>query len=371
MAEEERIIATYVVRASRGEVEERALDICLEQTVEVTDDLVRDPWIREHIVGRVERIAPLGDDDHEVVISYSEDITGYSIMGLLNVIYGNISLKRGIALRDLELSRTFVSHFRGPRFGIEGIRAMAGVPDRPLLGAPIKPLGKSPEDLASLCYELALGGIDIIKDDHGLANQSFCPFRERVRAVIDALERASIKRGTRALYFPCIMDRSETMEENILWCREQGVGGILISPMIAGMDFMRHIAEDERYGLPLMAHPALTGAFLNDISHGMAHGVLLGTLMRLCGADMVVYPNFLGRFPFTREACAAISEALRCHFHGIRGAFPVPAGGISLSSIPDLREFFGPDTVFLVGSSLFSRSPDIRANAEYFLSIVK
>jgi ribulose-bisphosphate carboxylase large chain len=370
MAQEERIIATYRVKASCRDIEEKAHDICLEQTVEVTDELVRDQWIRERIVGTVEKICQRADESYEVIVSYSENITGYTLPGLLNVLYGNVSLKSGIMLDNLELSRTFTSRFGGPRFGIEGLRKLTGVFDRPLLAAPLKPLGKSPEDLGRLCYELALGGIDLIKDDHGLADQSFCPFKERVNACLDAIDRASRKTGRRALYFPCIMDRYEIMEENILWSREQGAGGILVSPMIVGMDFMRYISRDDRFGLPVMAHPALTGAFLN-VTHGISHGVLLGTLMRLSGADMVIYPNFCGRFPFTRNSCITVNEALKRPFHGMKSAFPVPAGGISLSSIPELRELFGLEVVFLVGSSLFSRSSDIRSNAEHFLSLVK
>ncbi len=369
--EKGRIVVTYRIRTECSNASARALDICLEQTVEVTEDIIKDPWIGDHIVGKIEETKEIGNNTFHVIISYAEEITGYSISGLLNLIYGNISLKRGLWIEKLELPLSFVSHFRGPRFGTRGIRDRLGIHHRPLLAAPLKPLGKSPEALAKLCYELALGGIDIIKDDHGLADQSFCPFRERVQLCLKAIRKAQMETGRTILYFPSLTGEYEKMTDLFQWASEEGVGGILIAPFITGPDFMRYIAENDRIGLSVISHPALSGTFFNDPSHGIAHQVLLGTLMRLAGADLVIYPNFIGRFPFTREICLSINNALSTPLYHLEASFPVPAGGISLSKIPQLREAFGRETVFLVGSSLFSRSDDIVENARYFLSLVE
>lgn len=369
--EKGRIKVTYRISTECSNASARALDICLEQTVEVTEDIIKDQWIGDHIVGKIEEIREVGENTFQVIISYAEEITGYNLSGLLNLIYGNISLKRGLWVEKLDLPLSFVSHFRGPRSGIKGIRERLGIHHRPLLAAPLKPMGKSPEALAKLCYELALGGIDIIKDDHGLADQSFCPFRERVRLCMKAIRKAQKETGRTILYFPSLTGEYEKMNDLFQWASEEGVGGILAAPFITGLDFMRYIAENDRIGLSVMSHPALTGTFFNDPCHGMGHQVLLGTLMRLAGADMVIYPNFIGRFPFTREICQSINNALSEPFYHLEASFPVPAGGISLSKIPQLKETFGRETVFLVGSSLFSRSDDIVDNARYFLSLVE
>ena len=56
-------------------------------------------------------------------------------------------------------------------------------------------MGLPAHALADLAYQFALGGIDIIKDDHGLADQSFAPFKERVE--LDAPSRLRGRIGKR------------------------------------------------------------------------------------------------------------------------------------------------------------------------------
>ena len=68
----------------------------------------------------------------------------------------------------------------------------------------LKPMGTPSEKLAEMAYAFAKGGIDIIKDDHGLANQRYAPYEERVRACAAAVKRANAETGRRCIYAPCI-----------------------------------------------------------------------------------------------------------------------------------------------------------------------
>jgi len=288
------LLVTYEIKASAGKtIQEMADDICIEQTVEVVKQLAQDKWIQENIIGRVEGISQTGDNIFSVIISYPDEITAYQLPQLLSVLYGNISLKSGIKLIGIEFSDSFLSHFSGPGFGIDGLRRLLNVENRPLLATALKPMGKTPEELAGLAYKLALGGIDIIKDDHGLVDHSFCPFKERVQCCLSAINKAEEETGKRVLYFPNITDTHEKLIDHAERGKEMGVGGFLISPLIVGLDIMRYLADN--LGLPIMAHPALMGTLF----HGISTEIVLGDLMRLAGADMVIYPNYGGRFPFT------------------------------------------------------------------------
>ena len=75
--------------------------------------------------------------------------------------------------------------------------ALAG---RALTCSALKPQGLCPAGLAGIAYELALGGIDFIKDDHGLADQAYSPFAERVEACAGAVRRANRETGFRTHY---------------------------------------------------------------------------------------------------------------------------------------------------------------------------
>ncbi|MDI6782394.1 MAG: RuBisCO large subunit C-terminal-like domain-containing protein [bacterium] len=359
------LFVTYQIEASCETIQEIADDICIEQTVEVVRQLAQDSWIQENILGRAEEISlietthhPSSNNIYKVIISYPDKIIDYQLPQLLSVIYGNISLKSGIRVVGLEFSSDFLSHFSGPGFGVDGIRQLIAVENRPLLATALKPMGKTSQELAGLAYKLALGGIDIIKDDHGLVDHSFCPFKERVQECLSAISKAEGKTGKRVLYFPNITDSYEKMWEHAQWAKDLGVGGFLVSPLIVGLDTMRYLADN--LGLPIMAHPALMGTLFSGISAE----IVLGDLMRLAGADMVVYPNYGGRFPFTEEICQKIGHALKKGMGRLKTAFPVPAGGIDVKSIKILKQFYGNDAVFLIGSSLYVCSSNLAASVE-------
>src|SRR5690606_31533630 len=147
--------------------------------------------IPDHIVGRVETFESLAPDAHLARISYAVETTGYELTQLLNVVIGNSSIQPGIRVERLELCDSLLATFRGPRFGRQGLRDYLGVHDRPILCTALKPMGLCADDIAKLAYQFALGGIDIIKDDHGLADQSYCPFHERVARAVEAVARAN------------------------------------------------------------------------------------------------------------------------------------------------------------------------------------
>ena len=111
------------------------------------------------------------------------------------MVFGNSSIKPGIRVEHLDLPESFLRSFKGPRFGRDGLRRLLKVPKRPLLSTAIKPMGLSCTELADLAYRFALGGMDMIKDDHGLTDQCCSPFEERVERCAEAVNRASRETG--------------------------------------------------------------------------------------------------------------------------------------------------------------------------------
>src|SRR3990167_6435621 len=66
-------------------------------------------------------------------------------------------------------SLEYINAFKGPKFGIAGIRKTLNIYNRPLLGTIIKPkLGLNPEEHAKVAFEAWLGGCDLVKDDENL-----------------------------------------------------------------------------------------------------------------------------------------------------------------------------------------------------------
>ncbi len=365
------IHATYHILAPAGEASRIAREIALEQTVEVPESLVTDERIRREVVGQVEAVEPLPGEAGRfaVRIAYNGDLASGQLPQLLNLLYGNISIKPGIRLVDFDLPGALLARFGGPRYGIEGLRALTGVYGRPLLATALKPRGSSAAALAALAGAFALGGGDIIKDDHNLVDADFDAWRERVSRCHEAVEAANVRTGRRALYLPNLLLRAGDFDRHLEFLVNQGVAGALVSPMLIGFDTTRWIAE--RYPLALMAHPAFSGVYYTDRQHGIAPGLALGRLMRLAGCDASVYPNAGGRFALTREECGGIAASLREPLGGLKPAWPAPAGGMNYEKLPAMAEQYGPDTIFLIGGALLSHSPDLAASARLFLDSVR
>lgn len=366
----ERFRAVYHIAGERADAEAQARDICLEQTVEYPQDLVRRADIRDQIFGRVISFDEIGAGRCAAVVDYAVEIAGLELTQLLNVLFGNISLKPGIRLVSFELPGSLLAAFRGPRFGQEGLRDLLGVAERPLLCTAIKPMGLSPAELADLAYRMAKGGIDLIKDDHGLADQPFCPFDERVARTAEAVAKANRETGRRCLYLPNVTARFDEVMRRARFAKDAGAGGLVISPGLAGLDTMRAMADDDGLRLPVVSHPALQGSFTVHASAGMAHGAIFGQVNRLAGADAAIFPSFGGRFSFTEAECRDAVDGMVRPMGRVRPIFPIPAGGMTLARVPELLRFFGDDVVLLIGGDLH-RTPDLTAACRDFASLVE
>lgn len=367
-----RFRASYLLQGDEHTARARAQDICIEQTIEYPEELVPAGDIREHVFGQIEAFNPLEDGTYQAVISYADETSGYELSQLINVLFGNISMKPGIRLVELDLSETLLAHFKGPRFGVNGLRERLGVFGRPLLATATKPLGLTAAQLATMAGQLALGGIDIIKDDHGLADQPFAPFKERVTRTAEAIAEANARTGRRTIYLPNVTGPFEVLLERIHFAKEAGAGGLMLIPAYCGLDFMRRIADDEAINLPIMSHPAFSGSYVLSKEFGVNHRVLHGQLLRLAGADLSVFPNYVGRFAsYSREDCANIALGCNAPMGALHPIFPAPGGGIDAAAFADMLSVYGRDVTFLMSSNLHRAGPDLAGTVQKFREMLE
>ncbi|MEQ8153712.1 MAG: RuBisCO large subunit C-terminal-like domain-containing protein [Clostridiaceae bacterium] len=366
----ERFTVIYRLWGSKEEAYAKAKDICLEQTVEFPGELVPEGIIADNILGRIEAFEPFDSESFKVSISYPAEASANEFTQLLNIVFGNISIKPGIKVQRLELPEAVLKNFKGPRYGKDGLRKLLGVKKRPLLFTALKPMGLTNREFAELAYKFALGGIDIIKDDHGISNQAFSPFEERVKLCVEAVEKANRETGNKSIYVPNITAGSSEIINRARKAKELGAGGLLISPGLTGLDIMKEIAEDDGIALPVITHPAFQGSYVLS-NNGISHQALFGQFARLAGADATIYPNFGGRFSFSREECISIVQASEEKMGSLKEIFPCPAGGMSIESIPESLNVYGNDVIFLIGGGLFKHGPDIVQNSRYFRGLVE
>jgi ribulose-bisphosphate carboxylase large chain len=345
----ELLRVTYRLAADPAAAEARAEEIAREQTVEVPRAALRDEALRERVVGRVEAVIPEEEDAREgararVTIAYPVATTALDPAQLLNVVFGMTSLQADATCIGVDPPPSLCRALAGPRFGIEGLRKATGVQGRALTCTAVKPLGLSPDALAGMLRVFARAGLDVVKDDQGLADHPFCPFEARVRACLAAAERAAQETGRRTLYAPNLIGSPGALFRQQAIAEELGAGAVMASPMLVGLPVFAELCR--RSSVPVLAHPSFGGA------QRFSPDALFGTLYRLYGADAVIFVGYAGRYGTPRATCGALADNLRRPLHGLRPALPVPGGGIALGEIPEIVSFYGRDSMLLVGGSL-------------------
>jgi ribulose-bisphosphate carboxylase large chain len=339
-----------------GMDEKEAYDIarltCVEQTVEFPEILIPEGEIRNQIIGRIESFSKIQELVYLSTISYAIETTAFELLQLLNVVYGNICMAKGVRVEDLRLPDELLSVFKGPRYGMQEIRDLFKVHHRPLLCAPIKPMGLSPQEFGQMAYELALGGIDIIKDDHGLGNQPFCPFNERVDRVVEGIEKANRESGNNCTYFPNINSRADLLLVRAEYAKRAGAGGLMVLPGLVGWDAMRMLADEDKFALPVFCHPAILGGFIKGTDTGISGRILSGILPRLAGADISAFQNFVGRLTNSKLDCLSIREVVSAPMGKLKPSFPSTGGGMTLTNLAEYKDIYKNDIIYIMGGGL-------------------
>jgi ribulose-bisphosphate carboxylase large chain len=330
----ERFTVTYHVRSDAASIEARAQAIAIEQSVEMPLDGIDEPAVLSGIVGKPEAIEDRGDGTFSVRIGLALATVGNDPGQLLNMLFGNTSLHDDVILRDVDIP----DMFRPPAGGTPELRRRLDVPRRAFTGSALKPQGLSPERLAGLAERFALGGLDFIKDDHGLADQAYSPFATRVPLIAEAVARAARSTGRPTRYIPSLTGDLEQMRARANIAVDHGLDCMMVAPMIAGFSnvlTLTHAFPDVMF----FAHPAMGGAAR------IAPELLIGKLFPALGCGAVIFPTYGGRFGYSPATCRELAG-------NAKPALAVPAGGISLNRVTELLDFYGSDTMLLIGGNL-------------------
>lgn len=364
----ESLAAVYEVHGPEKEARARAERICLDQTIEAEPDLLAPP-LRGKIVGHLEQVRPLSAGRYEVIIRYAGDLVGTEHSDLLNLLFGTSSLRQDVRLLSFSLTRGLLSSWQGPRYGIAGLRRAVQVSNRPLVCAVLKPLGRSPAELAALGAHFVRGGADLIKDDQGLLDQPFCRFNERVARCAEAIIDASVKRGRPCLYFAHVSGALDTMRQRAGEAKRLGATGLLVGPGLTGFDGLRALAVDEGLALPVASHPTFLGTYVSD-GRGLAPAVAYALLPRLAGADLTIYPSFEAGYLMSKEACVSVAVSCRKPWHHVLPAMPAVGGRIGVDRIGNLIRALGQDSVFVLGSRIQQNERGVIAAIEEFQRVL-
>jgi 2,3-diketo-5-methylthiopentyl-1-phosphate enolase len=360
-----QIIATYVIHDEK-DIKKKAEGIALGLTVGTWTNLplLEQEQLRKH-KGEVVHIQELEESERVnqyfgkrlkraiVQIAYPTVNFSADIPALLTTVFGKLSLDGEVRLLDITFPDEWKRQFPGPRFGIDGIRQKVHVYDRPLLMSIFK--GIIGRDIAYLTEQLkqqALGGVDLVKDDEILFDSDSLSFEKRITAGKAALNEVYEQTGKRTLYAVNLTGKTFELKEKAKRAVELGADVLLFNVFAYGLDVLQGLREDEEITIPIMAHPAFSGALTPSEFYGVKASLLLGKLLRLAGADFVLFPSPYGSVALDKEEALGIAKVLTDENEPLKQAFPVPSAGIHPGLVPLLFRDFGVNSVVNAGGGI-------------------
>lgn len=305
--------------------------------------------------------------EYVLQVAFPWENFGQQIPMLLSTVIGNISLYGRIKCLDMRFPKSWLKGFKGPKFGIKGLRKLLGVKKRPLLNNMIKPCVYTEAKMgANLCYEAAVGGADIVKDDELLANPAFNTLEERIPLFMEAIDKADSEKGEKTLYTVNITDRLPQMFHNAERALELGANALMVNFLAVGYSAFRHVCEDLSINVPVLAHMDVTGAMSYSPHVGIATNLVIGKLPRICGSDITVFPAPYGKAPLLKERFHGMAREMVMPLHHIEQTAPMPSGGISQGMVDEVIEALGPDIVIGAGGAIHAHPDGPAAGSRAF-----
>jgi len=372
------VIATYYIKSRTSDVVTLAVAMADEQS---TGTWVTVPGETEQIKidfgARVLNIfeAPdyefevpkdVDERDYFVQIGYPAHNFGSQIPMLYTAVIGNIANAGKLKLIDLNFPEKFVKGFKGPKFGIKGLRKLLDIPERPFVNNMVKPCtGWKPADGAAMCYNVAKGGVDIIKDDELImADPEWCPIEDRVEQIMAKLKQAKEETGEDTLYTVNITDKVGKMKDNAMRAIEKGANALMVNTYTIGFPAAQAIMEDPEINVPILAHVDFSGAMFGSPYNGIASPLLMGKLARMIGADMAIITSPYGKFPVVHSKYMMQCVQARSPLFGMKAMLPCISGGTTQPTTPAVMNDLGNDVCMAAGGAIHGHPMGAEAGAK-------
>jgi ribulose-bisphosphate carboxylase large chain len=359
------VIAIYYVEPNKVTIHEAAENLAAESSIGTWTDI----WTMKPDIAKKLKPKVYSIKGNYVSIAYPSALFEEgSIPQILSSIAGNIfgmKLVNNLRLEDIHLPEKLVRSFKGPAFGIDGIRKILKVKDRPLVGTIIKPkVGLGPEEHAQVAKQAWVGGCDIVKDDENLTNQSFNRFEDRIIHTMDALDKAEKATGEKKVYMPNITAETNEMIKRAEFVKKNCGKYMMIDILTVGWSALQTM-RDLNLGLVIHAHRAMHAAITRNPKHGVSM-LTISKLARLAGCDQLHIGTVVGKMEGSASevmGCETEIEdsvalpnkkihSLEQKWYNLKPTFAVCSGGLHPGHIPELIKLMGKNIIIQMGGGI-------------------
>ncbi len=304
------------------------------------------------------------------------------LSGIAGNIFGMRAL-RNLRLIDASLPEDYIKHFRGPNFGIQGIRSLLRIKKRPVTGAVPKPkIGFSAEEHAQIAFETWMGGFDLVKDDENLTSTSFNRFEDRVERMAKLRDKAQEQTGEQKDALLNITGETNEMVRKARLLHDFGFRFAMIDVVTCGTAAVQTLRKEcGDLGIAIHAHRAMHAAFDRNPRHGISM-YFLAKLMRLIGVDEIHVGTAVGKLVGSREEVIQIANMLRDSsvkantvlaqdWGLIKPVLPVSSGGLHPGLVPSVMQILGNDCTLLVSGGIHGHPEGTRAGAKAVMQAIE
>ncbi|MEM1535214.1 MAG: type III ribulose-bisphosphate carboxylase [Candidatus Pacearchaeota archaeon] len=363
----DELVCHFYVEAKRGKELRRAIGaVAAESSIGTWTEVTTEKSYMARLAAKVFEIKKVSKNSANVKIAYPPELFEPSnLPNIMSSIAGNIFGMRDVEwlrLNDIIFPKHIAKSFKGPKYGIQGIRKITKVKDRPLIGTIIKPkIGLNAIDHAKIAYEAWLGGCDIVKDDENLANQAFNKFEDRLRETLAMKEKVENEIGEKKIYMINITAETNQMLRRARLVEDYGNEYAMVDIITVGWAALQTL-RDADFNLVLHGHRAGHAAIDKYRKHGIRMKVI-ARLARLIGLDQLHIGTGIGKMFETTEEVLENRKALVDEFYGLKPVMPVASGGLHPLIIPKLYAIFGKDVVLQFGGGIHGHPQGTLAGA--------
>jgi ribulose-bisphosphate carboxylase large chain len=287
-------------------------------------------------------------------------------------VYGMKSVD-GLLWEDIKIPKKMLKSFKGPKFGIKGIRKYLKVKKRPLVGTIVKPkIGLNENEHARIAYESWIGGCDIVKDDENLTNQNFNKFKKRFLLTIKALRKAEKETGEKKVYLINCTAETKEMLKRIKFVEQNGGNYIMLDVVTLGWAALQTARNFTK--LPIHAHRAGHAMFDRNPNHGMSMEVV-AQLVRMVGVDTLHIGTAVGKMAGSKKEVLHIEQEIESSFtkqtkeylgqrwYRVKPVFGVASGGVYPGIVDDIMKFMSNNVVIQAGGGIHGHPSGTEAGA--------
>ena len=341
--------------------------------------------LKEHIRKMRGRVFSIRSD--YVKIAYPIDLFELGNMPqIISSIAGNIFGMKGVnnlRLEDVKWPKLIIKSFRGPQFGVEGIRKFMKIKERPLLGSVPKPkVGMNTKEHCNTAYDIWYGGLDLLKDDENLSNQKFNRFEKRLNGCMKIRDRVEKETGERKSYLINITSETKEMIKRAKLVKDYGNEFVMVDILTAGFSGFQTIRNEcQDLKLAIHAHRAFHSTFTRNPRHGVSM-LVVADVARLIGADNLHIGTVFGKLVSPEEEVINLEDEIQKKFvkdgknrlsenwYDKKRMFAVSSGGLYPSLIPKIIKILGKDIILQVGGGVHGHRYGTRAGARAVRQIV-